>query len=440
MAGMGGGGEAGTGGMGMAGSGNGGMGGMGMAGNGGMGGTPISCVPGALAPCYTGPQNTFGVGACKGGQWLCNAEGNGYGPCTGQVIPTQEVCNAFGDPTVDEDCNGTADEGCNCAPGATLVCYSGTIETKGVGACKAGVQTCDAMGTAFGPCVGEVLPVAETCATPDDDDCDGMVNESGVGCVCQPGQTMDCYSGMPGTQNQGVCVGGTQTCNTDGTAYGPCVGERVPEPEMCDAQMLDEDCDGKVNEAGANCICGDGIISIDLGEQCDDRNTNEYDGCKANCMLGCGPAYAGSVAPQTSAWTYQGSDGVEAGNMMCKALGAAGICDYEQVKLAVAQGELNGDPSITTGVTAWIHRTTPETVGATVYPPGPGGRCNDWLFNGNHLADGEYVTFTKSGAIVTAQYLLDSDTIYDATTNHVQPGLDCGGVSRRILCCHPRCP
>lgn len=60
-----------------------------------------------------------------------------------------------------------------CAPGVTKPCYSGPAGTEGVGVCKAGVQTCDATGSGFGPCVGEVLPGVEDCKTPADEDCDG---------------------------------------------------------------------------------------------------------------------------------------------------------------------------------------------------------------------------------------------------------------------------
>ncbi|WP_437663419.1 hypothetical protein [Sorangium sp. So ce1182] len=60
-----------------------------------------------------------------------------------------------------------------CAPGATESCYAGPAGTEGVGACRAGVSTCNAEGTALGPCEGEVLPSADDCATPEDEDCDG---------------------------------------------------------------------------------------------------------------------------------------------------------------------------------------------------------------------------------------------------------------------------
>jgi hypothetical protein len=62
-----------------------------------------------------------------------------------------------------------------CVPGEVLACYSGPPITLDVGACHAGEQICDDEGSAFGPCEGEVTPIAETCATADDDDCDGTL-------------------------------------------------------------------------------------------------------------------------------------------------------------------------------------------------------------------------------------------------------------------------
>ncbi len=78
-------------------------------------------------------------------------------------------------------CQGTA-----CAPGASEVCYSGPLATLSVGACKAGTHTCNALGTGFGACLGEVTPAAaESCATPVDDDCDGVVNEGCYATSCK---------------------------------------------------------------------------------------------------------------------------------------------------------------------------------------------------------------------------------------------------------------
>jgi hypothetical protein len=61
-----------------------------------------------------------------------------------------------------------------CTPGATAPCYDGPAGTEGVGSCRAGVQTCTAGGTGYGPCAGEVLPTKEICGSGRDDDCNGQ--------------------------------------------------------------------------------------------------------------------------------------------------------------------------------------------------------------------------------------------------------------------------
>lgn len=57
------------------------------------------------------------------------------------------------------------------------------------------------------------------------------------------GAEQACYSGPEGTENVGICAGGTQTCQPGGT-WGDCEGEVVPGIETC-ASDADEDCDGK---------------------------------------------------------------------------------------------------------------------------------------------------------------------------------------------------
>jgi hypothetical protein len=90
--------------------------------------------------------------------------------------------------------------------------------------------------------VGEVVPAAETCATAEDDDCDGTANEEGEACICVPGETQPCYTGPQGTEGVGLCAGGASTCNELGTAFGACEGEVLPAPEDC-SNLTDEDCD-----------------------------------------------------------------------------------------------------------------------------------------------------------------------------------------------------
>ncbi|MFO0589497.1 MAG: hypothetical protein U0441_18310 [Polyangiaceae bacterium] len=222
------------------------------------GGADCVCVPGAMMDCYSGPSGTAGVGDCKKGQQTCNADGLGYGPCDGEVVPATETCMAPGD----EDCDGLVNEdgaGCSCTPGATQPCYSGPAGTAGVGACKAGVQICNVDGTGWGACEGEVLPVVETCATPEDDNCNGQVNEEGAGCTCVPNSVGACYTGPAGTVGVGLCKAGTATCNAQGTGYGPCAGDVTPVAETC-MTPGDDNCNGQVNESGPGCVCVPGTI------------------------------------------------------------------------------------------------------------------------------------------------------------------------------------
>lgn len=184
----------------------------------------------------------MGVGLCKAGTQTCKADGSGYGGCVGEVLPALETCNTPGD----DDCDGMVNEdgmGCSCAPGSSAPCYTGPMGTMGIGVCKAGTAQCLADGTGYGTCIGEILPSAETCNTPVDDDCNGMINEGGAGCVCVPGSTAPCYEGPPGTENVGMCKGGTKTCLADGTGYDACQGQIVPSQDNCGTPD-DEDCNG----------------------------------------------------------------------------------------------------------------------------------------------------------------------------------------------------
>lgn len=51
--------------------------------------------------------------------------------------------------------------------------YSGPAGTQDVGICRAGMQKCSAEGIGDGVCSGEVIPQAESCASTEDENCDG---------------------------------------------------------------------------------------------------------------------------------------------------------------------------------------------------------------------------------------------------------------------------
>ncbi len=63
------------------------------------------CQPGTVEECYTGAEDTSGVGPCKGGTRVCGRTG-AWSACEGEVTPVAENCT----DGVDNNCNGMTDE------------------------------------------------------------------------------------------------------------------------------------------------------------------------------------------------------------------------------------------------------------------------------------------------------------------------------------------
>ncbi|MEP7121316.1 MAG: hypothetical protein ABJE95_10420 [Byssovorax sp.] len=193
------------------------------------GGGSGSTSAGGAGPSSSGNGGAIGVGGS-----------GGSGGAGGAAATT--TTGVGGGATSSGSVTSTSTGGPPCTPGETGACYNGPQGTLGVGICKGGTKTCQPNGT-FGSCIGEVTPSVEVCSTPEDDNCNGMVNEGGPDCVCVPGAKSDCYSGPAGTAGMGICKMGKQTCAADGQSLGPCMGEVVPAAEDC-LSPADEDCDG----------------------------------------------------------------------------------------------------------------------------------------------------------------------------------------------------
>ena len=183
-----------------------------------------TCATGTTQFCYSGPDGTAGVGACRQGIQTCIVVpdgGTAWGACLGEVLPSTERCDG-----ADNDCDAGIDEGCLCTAGATESCYSGPSGTPGVGACRAGTRTCSetpGAGTAWGACIGEVLPVGELCSNGLDEDCDGIPDD-GCGTTGPPNDT--CATAVDMT------VGGTYsgtTCGADNTIDLGCGTPGTPD-------------------------------------------------------------------------------------------------------------------------------------------------------------------------------------------------------------------
>ncbi len=175
----------------------------------------MPCDTGMLGPCMTGTT------ACEGGVEVC----------TPDTPASVETCDG-----VDNDCNGTIDDG---DPGGGVACDTGMLGicSLGTSSCEGGVLACNA----------DNVPQTEVC-NASDDDCDGTPDDG------NPGGGAGCTTGA-----QGICAAGTQTCVAGAVQ---CVQNQNSMAEVC-GNALDDDCDGTVDDG---CSCPLGLCDIGVGQ------------------------------------------------------------------------------------------------------------------------------------------------------------------------------
>lgn len=91
-----------------------------------------SCIEGDALVCYSGNPATRHVGACKDGSRYCSSGSFTSSACSLEILPSAEICNA-----VDDNCNGTIDEGSN-NPG----CLNRYADVDGDGSGAGAVVAC----------------------------------------------------------------------------------------------------------------------------------------------------------------------------------------------------------------------------------------------------------------------------------------------------------
>lgn len=161
---------------------------------------------------------------CASGS-VCTAGECTAGCSSTQACSTGSTCCADGcaDLQTDPKHCGGCDKPCAMVPNADVACASGMCSLT---ACAPGFADCNL------------------------DQADGCEWDTGANgpCSCKPGETLICYTGPAGTQNVGTCAAGTSTCEASGTTWGPCLNETTPGFDTCN-DGLDNDCDGTADNA-----------------------------------------------------------------------------------------------------------------------------------------------------------------------------------------------
>jgi hypothetical protein len=230
-------------------------------------------------------------------------------------------------------------------------------------------------------------------------------NDGGMSCVPGQGLPCNCVDGSPGAA----------TCGFDGVA-GPCL------------------CTG-MTTAPTGDVTGDPTATTtdasDTTSPCVTDCSEDTTSASADSGSAC-PIFAGKVDNVSVPWSFSGQIGIPAGELMCDSIDADHVCEYAEVLAADQAGEFEALGSFS----AWIHRTTVESVDGVPSAPGIGGRCLDWSDSASMLADGEWADVTPGGVT----YHLDADTFYDGLDpSHTNPMLPCAATTRAVLCCNPAC-
>ena len=358
------------------------------------------------------PENDCDVDGYKLGQGDCNDDGT--------MCPAN-ACDPEGGPYV-HGCVCNRRAGWLTHPGAAEVCDgrdndcdASNDEGLAVDADADGVRACNTCGApAACDCDDSRANVkpgqAETCDALDNN-CNGQVDErSGGGKL-----TQSCYGGPAGTQNVGICIAGSQSCNSTvpGTAsWGTCSDTRPANPPAqsettCNAQ--DDDCDGTPDDGlvrdvdndgvracmtcGApnapNCDCNDTSNGIKPGanETCDNVDNNCNGTVDENISRRC---FAGAnVTTQTYTGTCPGPNcqpkGVcRAGTEVCSA-GAFGTCGGAVLPAhdpALPETSCNGldddcDGVVDDGIVVDADGDGARACGTCGAPAAPNCDCND---------------------------------------------------------------
>ena len=216
---------------------------------------------GASAAC---PADAKSTAVCRAAAGVCDVAES----CDG----THDTCpsDAFQPSTL--ACRGSAGV-CDVAELCSGTSAACPTDAKSTAVCRAAAGVCDVAESCDGThdaCPADAFTPSTVACRPAADQCDAAELCTGTSAACPP-----------------------DLAEPDGTSCDD--GAECTTPDVCVAGQ----CQGNAN------ICGDGTVQGACGEQCDDGNTTDGDGCSSTCQLestpGCGPAPAtGCRAPVAS--------------------------------------------------------------------------------------------------------------------------------------------
>jgi hypothetical protein len=353
------------------------------------------CDLGNIQFCYAGAPWQAGKGICQRGMQICRKTSSGEFPanrwtdCEGSIPPAAEAC---GD-SLDNNCDGQIDDGCPCQPGAVVACKTDcgpgeqTCVNGKLSGCSApqpspevpdGVDNdCNGSVDEGTPCsAGATLPCKTDCGPGEQTCVDGKLS----GCSA-PQPSPEIPDGMDNNCNGAVDEGTTcgdnrcedkapanETCATCTKDCGPCTDLQCPDeyyaffgaccpvgtgsicagipsclydcPPVCGDGLCDASeacsctvdcgaccgdgfCDGGLNEScdtcaqdcGACAVCGDGNCEQGKGENCNScskdcgacpvcgdgvcNGADRCDNCPQDCGVCCGNGVCDAFAGET---------------------------------------------------------------------------------------------------------------------------------------------
>ncbi|MFM2153098.1 MAG: hypothetical protein RL199_1533 [Pseudomonadota bacterium] len=263
------------------------------------------CEPGTTRACYSGIAGTLDRGVCHDGIQTCGEDGVWLAACLGEQVPVAESCDG-----VDDDCDGTVDEGVKNGCGGCAV-----LPSDPGGSCEGcGRYTCDGLEALR--CVAPAETLGDACTNADG--CAGFFG-------CDASGEVAC--GAPATNACGVCGGAAvsglgEACSNDDACTGLTVCDGAGSSAVCDAPRR-SNCglcgEADVADVGAACATSEGCIGI---LECDTAGTGSV--CAGPSQNACGVC----GGPLVEGLGSSCGRGACAGNLACDAEGDGTVCDF----------------------------------------------------------------------------------------------------------------